>query len=146
MNQLLFPLITQLESAALVHCPSDIVLGLAAHFDPATVNKIVFQYKIWSFISNLDNYCNACGSFVVWKQTKSTTYTCSPRCHKIVKRHEISPMTEIKQEAEKRLHLIEEMATQNMSGHEFISRISSYPWHQVNDGWHYIRDAKEATL
>ena len=132
MNQLLYPLILQMESAANIRLPKEIVWGLASKYEPETVNKIMFQYKIWKYIENLDeyHYCQACGQHLV--VSKSTTKTCSPRCHKIVKRHETSPIEEIKIESQKKLNTIKKMSQVT------IQIPDDYPWHKLNDGWTYV--------
>jgi len=131
MNQLLYPLLLQLESASNIHIPKKIVWGLASQFEPEDVNKIMFQYKIWKFISEINGqYCKACGTPIF--NSRTTSGTCSPRCHKIVKRHQTTPIEEIQAEAEKKLQIITKMASVN------ISIRTDYPWHKLNDGWTYV--------
>jgi len=132
MNQLLFSLMLRLEGAANIKVPSDIVIGLARQgFDPDQINRLVWQYKMWSFVANLEDYCHACGGHLGLHQKQGTT-TCSPRCHKLEKRHDLPPFLEIKQEAVERLDLLQQMA----SSAEKID-IDAYPWHKVLDGWTY---------
>ena len=89
MNQLLFPLILRLEGAANVRVPSHIVQGLARNgLQPDQINKLMWQYKMWKFLVSLSSSdcCISCGAHIRIAQ-KPETKTCSPRCHKIYKRH-----------------------------------------------------------
>ena len=143
MNQLLFPLIIRLEGAANIRVPNDIVQGLARNgMTPDQINRLMWQYKMWKFMTTLtqtfgDNEefqpacCVSCGDYIKVTQ-KQSTKTCSPRCHKIYKRHEITPFQQLVKEAIERVHLVEQMAQSSNN-----IDLTSYPWHQVLDGWTY---------
>ena len=128
---LLFPLILRLPEAANMTIPADIARGLVSKMkDPETVNRILWQYKVWKFVADM-NGCLACGRILPHTSRKSTT-TCSKRCYKTVKRHDIAPMTKLKLEAEERIAAIENMALSS----ELLPE-KDYPWHQIVDGWKY---------
>ena len=134
MNQLLFPLIIRLEGAANIRVPTIVVQGLARKgLIPDQINRLMWQYKMWKFISTInDSCCISCGGFIKVSQ-KPATKTCSPRCHKIFKRHPETPFMQIQKEAKDRVELVEQMAKAD----ERID-LTSYPWHQVLDGWTYV--------
>lgn len=134
-NQLLFPLILRLEGAANIRVPPSIVQGLASNgLQPDQINRLIWQYKMWKFLATSSDArcCISCGAHIRIVQ-KPDTKTCSPRCHKIYKRHPQTPFMQIKREAEDRVSLVEQMAT---SDNEID--LSAYPWHQVLDGWTYV--------
>ena len=133
MNLLLFPLLLQIGKAGNVSIDPQIVKGLARRkIDPETINSIIYQYRMWKYIYSLDNCCTSCGSYLS-PESKSTTKTCSPRCHKVVKRSDISPMEFLKNEALKRMKIVENFALK--TDEKESSR--EFPWHLVNDGWRY---------
>lgn len=132
MNQLLFSLILRLEGASNVKVPADFVKSLAQQgLAPEQVNKLLWQYKTWTFINDMEDYCVSCGGHLGIHQ-KPGTKTCSPRCHKLAKRHEIPPFLEIKKEAQERLALLHQMAS-----YDGKIELDVYPWHRIVDGWSY---------
>ena len=129
---LLFPLILRLPEASNVSIPSRIVRGVATTMkDPETVNRILWQYKVWKFVVEMTDGCLACGRHLP-HTSRSTTTTCSKRCYKIVKRHDVPPMTKLKKEAKERVDAITNMAISSETGLD-----KDYPWHQIVDGWKY---------
>lgn len=133
MNLLLFPLLLQIGKAGNVTINPEIVKGLAKRrIDPKTINSIMFQYRMWKYISELENCCYGCGVYLS-PESKSTTNTCSPRCHKVVKRAEVSPMNFLKKEAIKRMKIVEDFSMIGTA----VDNSKEFPWHLVNDGWKY---------
>jgi len=132
MNLLLFPLLLQIGKAGNTKINPQIVKGLAKRkIDPTTINSIIFQYRMWAYILELENYCYSCGT-TLSPESKSTTDTCSPRCHKVVKRSEMAPMEFLKKEALKRMKIVEEFSKKPSD-----ENTNEFPWHLVNDGWKY---------
>jgi predicted RNA-binding Zn-ribbon protein involved in translation (DUF1610 family) len=136
MNLLLFPLLLHIGGAGNIEIDPKIAQGLARRkLDPETINKILFQYRLWKYIHSLDNCCQACGA-VLRPDSKSTTQTCGARCHKVIKRCETAPMDELKQEARKRIGVVESYAGMHTTTAPSNSN-EKFPWHLVNDGWKY---------
>jgi len=133
MNQLLFSLILRLDESANLSVPSHIVQGLVKRgLEPEQINKIIWQYKVWTYINTIKNACHACGGYLGLHQKEGTT-TCSPRCHKIEKRHPITPFNAIQTEAKERLELIQKLASND---EDFD--VDTFPWHKITNGYRYV--------
>ena len=140
MNLLLFPLLLHVGGAGNIEIDPKLAQGLARRkLDPQTINKILYQYRLWKYIYSLDNCCQACGE-VLRPDSKSTTQTCGGRCHKVVKRCETAPMDELKVAAQQRIAVVEQYAGLRDVMQPTIHPHGStekFPWHLVNDGWKY---------
>lgn len=133
----LFPLLRRFNEAGNERVPVELIRSLAMTYQPSLLNQIQFQYKIWTFIAALIDCCESCGDHLPIG-SRSTTSTCSNRCHKLVVRArekgEPAPMEIIRTEAKARLDSIH-----NLSQRPAIANgadlLSNYPWHRVTDGW-----------
>ena len=128
---LFLPLIRNMSKASNIEVPPQIVLGLVKRgYKPRTINQIMFHYSIWQYLLDR-NGCVACGADLSLG-TRSTTRTCSPRCHKLVTRHEIPPFEALKTEALDRLTQIKKMSVGTQ-----VADPASFQWYQLNNGWKY---------
>ena len=130
----IFPILKRINKACQEDVPLEMIRDLSGLFDPEQINEIFFQYKVWSFLSGLSDCCEGCGDYLPIG-SKSTTGTCSNRCHQLVKRAsekgEISPMDTIRKEASERLEHINSLWEKSKQ----YDYKKDYPWHQVSDGW-----------
>ena len=125
----LYPILCRLHEAARISVPEELVLSWSAKFSPEALNGIIFEYKIWKFICGLDNHCKGCGAHLPLG-SRSTSQTCSNRCHKLVIRSNIPPLTKLKEEAASKATILEELAQPVASQKD----VDLYPWHRVTDG------------
>jgi len=113
------------------------IRDLSGIYEPQQINEICFQYKIWSYISKMEDVCKACGTHMPIG-SKSTTGTCSNRCHQVVKRakakNEQTPIESIQEEAMDKLESIRSV-WDKAKQHPYRSE---YPWHKVDEGWKVI--------
>ena len=133
----IFPLLKRLNKASQEDVPLEMIRDLSGLYSPEQINEICFQYKVWSFLSNLEDCCEGCGDHLPIG-SKSTTKTCSNRCHQLVKRSreksEAPPIETIRLEATERLSHINNLWKKSKTyGYK-----KDYPWHQVADGWRVI--------
>lgn len=133
----IFPLLKRLNKASQEDVPLEMIRDLSGLYSPDQINEICFQYKVWSFLSNLEDCCEGCGDHLPIG-SKSTTKTCSNRCHQLVKRSrersETPPIQTIRLEAAERLSHINNLWEKSKTyGYK-----KDYPWHQVADGWRVI--------
>jgi len=133
----IFPLLKRLNKASQEDVPLEMIRDLSGLFSPEQINEICFQYKVWSFLSELNDCCEGCGDYLPIG-SKSTTGTCSNRCHQLVKRaaekDEISPIQTIRKEASERLQHINSLWEKSKQyGYK-----KDYAWHQVSDGWKVV--------
>ena len=133
----IFPLLKRLNKASQEDVPLEMIRDLSGLYSPEQINEICFQYKVWSFLSNLEECCEGCGDHLPIG-SKSTTKTCSNRCHQLVKRSreksETPPIATIRLEASERLSHINNLWEKSKTyGYK-----KDYPWHQVSDGWKVI--------
>ena len=133
----IFPLLKRLNKASQEDVPLEMIRDLSGLYSPEQINEICFQYKVWSFLSNLEDCCEGCGDHLPIG-SKSTTKTCSNRCHQLVKRSreksETPPIATIRLEASERLSHINNLWEKSKTyGYK-----KDYPWHRVSDGWKVI--------
>ena len=133
----IFPLIKRINKAASEDVPLEMIRDLSGLYKPEQINEISFQYKVWSYLSKLEDCCEGCGDYLPIG-SKSTTKTCSNRCHQLVKRayekDESSPIQVIRDEAIDRLSQIETLWGKSKQ----YGYCSDYNWHQVTEGWKVI--------
>jgi hypothetical protein len=131
------PVIRRLDKAALEPVPTEMVRDLSSLYSPEQINEIVFQYRIWSFLMKLDDCCEGCGGFMPIG-SRSTTKTCSNRCHQLVKRAydkgQVSPIQEMRNQAEDKMSQIN-LLWEKASKGEYKR---NFAWHQVTEGWRVL--------
>ena len=130
----LFPLIKRMNKAASEDVPLEMIRDLSGLYSPQQINEISFQYKVWSYLSKLDDCCEGCGDYLPIG-SKSTTKTCSNRCHQLVKRSlekgDPTPIQVIRDEAsDKKEQIVSLWNKSKQYGYR-----SDYNWHQVTEGW-----------
>ncbi len=130
----IFPLIKRMNEASSTVVPLELVRDLSSLYEPSQINEICFQYKIWHYLSNLRECCEACGNHLPIG-SKSTSKTCSNRCHILVKRMkdkgETTPMEDIRIESREKLQAI--LSVWDKAAKQPYK--TAYPWHKVVDGW-----------
>ena len=130
----LFPLIKRMNEAASEEVPLEMIRDLSGLYKPKQINEISFQYKVWSYLSKMEDCCEGCGDYFPIG-SRSTTKTCSNRCHQLVKRSiekgEDTPIQTIRCEASGRLSNIESLWEKSKQ-YEYCVE---YNWHQVSEGW-----------
>lgn len=128
---LFLPLIRNLSKASNIEVPPEIVIGLVKRgYQPRNINQIMWHYSIWQYLLDREG-CVSCGADLNLG-TRSTTKTCSPRCHKIATRHDEPPFELLKTEATERLSQIKKMT----KGRQ-VADPASFQWYQLNNGWKY---------
>jgi len=130
----IFPIIKRMNEASSVLVPLDLIRDLSGLYQPPQINEICFQYKIWHYLSHLEECCESCGNHLPIG-SKSTTKTCSNRCHQLVKRSqekgEPTPMDNIRIESREKLQCILSVWDKSKQ----YPYKEAYPWHKVTDGW-----------
>ena len=129
-----FPLMKRLNEAASQNVPLEMVRDLSGLYEPEQINEICFQYKIWSYLASLEDCCEACGAHLPLG-SKSTTKTCSNRCHQLVKRstnkEEHTPIAMIRLESKERVRSIIALWEKSKQ----YPYKTAYSWHKVSLGW-----------
>ena len=130
----IFPLFKRMNEAAETVVPLEMIRDLSSLYEPSQINEICFQYKIWYYLSEIENCCEACGNHLPIG-SKSTSKTCSNKCHLIVKRNkskgESTPMEDIRNESKERLQNI--LMVWDKASEQPYKTV--YQWHKVIDGW-----------
>ena len=130
----IFPVIKRLNEASNVPIPVEMIRDLSGMCEPEQINEIAFQYRIWTYLSGLETCCEGCGGYLPIG-SRSTSQTCSNRCHLLVKRAtnkgNDTPMEVIRKESAKKLSAIMSVWEKSKT----FDYKTDFAWHKVHGGW-----------